>query len=1089
MLLLTAVTALTADAVALEEGAEIPVAPGETVDVVLELSAGELLNAVFEQRGIDLAISVLGPGGAEVWRRDNLQTATGHEDLWLVSEVEGPHTVRLSGRGDTTGSAVVTRLERRPAGGDDRIRVAAERAMATARREHRSGTPEALERARAAADEAADGFGRLALTSRRISALYQLGMSLRDLSRFEEATAVLGEGIALATAEQSHREEASLRNALAGVHWRRGELAEAAAEAERARRAAAAARDLHVEAWTLNNLAIYRHRLGRVDLALEAVSEAADLFARAGDTRGALAARLNLGLMQLERGDADTAIAAFHEVLAGARETGDLRLEGTVLHNLGDAYGVLGDHVRAAGQFELALAARRELGDDRRVASSLMGAGSAAGERGDAVTARARFEEALALYRAVEDRDGEAEALHQLGVLAAADEAAEGLAQLGRALDLRREIGDLSGEAETLVAIGSVRLAAGDPAGAATTITKGLTAARSLEDPYLEAEARHLLARAALAGGRPEAALAEVDRALELVESVRSRIGSEELRATWMAAVRHYAELRIELLLELGRVEAAFEASERARARLLVDLLGEVGVPLTTEPGLAERLADAEARITVRQRELLDERLEEHSDPERVAGLEDEVAAAFERYRNVREAIRTSQPRRAAYSEPRPASVTDARRLLGPDAALLEYLIGDGIAVAFVVTDDRLEVFDLGPSDAIAAEVDAMRRALESPGRRGRARADLAAAALYRTTVAPAMAAIGDRSRLLVVPDGPLHAVPFDALVTSDPATRRGPARLLDRFVVSTAPSVTVLRLLADERRPDRTGARLAVAGFADPPAGSAAAADLRTGGFVLGPLPESRRELADIAAVVGQERALLFVGDDATEARLGSSSEVSTARALHLATHGLVDDRRPERTALLLAPSAGSDGLLHTFEVFELELDNDLVVLSACRTGLGREVNGEGMLGLSHAFFHAGARSLVVSLWRVADTSTRELMVRFYRHLEEHDAATALTRAKRELAARSATADPFHWAGFVLVGGHPGREQVRFVHTFRASHLHPPREAAGPFTVVPGPRHVGGPSSQGTEPLQAEVLPDSNPSMKRGLASSAPRS
>lgn len=1020
VVLIAAATSLTAGVAVLEKGAEIPLAPGETVETVLELSAGELVNAVLEQRGVDLAIAVLDPGGAEVWRRDNLQTTTGHEDLWLVSELEGAHTVRLSGRGKTGGTAAVTRFERRPASPDDRIRVAAEVAMATARREHRAGTPEALERARAAAAGAADRFARLALTSRRISALYQLGMCLRDLTLFEEATAVLGEGIALAADGQHDRDEASLRNALAGVHWRRGELAAAAAEVELARRAAAAAQDLHVEAWTLNNLAIYRHRLGRVDLAVEAISQAADLFGRAGDTRGALAARLNLGLMQLERGDADTAIAAFHEVVAGARETGDRSIEGTALHNLGDAYGMLGDHARAAEQFELALAVRRELGDDRRVASSLMGAGSAAGECDDAGTARARFERALGLYRAVQDRDGEADALHQLGVLAAAGDAGEGLAQLDRALALRREIGDLSGEAATLAAIGSTRLDAGHLDRADDALSRALETARMTADPYLEAECLYLLARIASAHGQPEAALAQVERALELVESVRSRVGSEELRATWMAAVRHYAELRVGLLLELGRVEAAFEASERARARLLVDLLAEVGVPLTTEPGLAERLADAEAQITVRQRELLDERLGEQPDPERVARLEEGIAAAFERYRAVREAIRTSQPRRAAYSEPRQATMADTRRLLGPDAALLEYLIGDEIAVAFVVTDDHVAAHRIGSPETIAGEADALRRSLESPGRRGRRRGILAAAALYRTAVAPAMSAIGDRSRLVIVPDGPLHSVPFEALVTSDPTDRRAPTRLVDRFVVSTAPSATALRLLADEQRPEPAGARLAMAGFADPATGASAAALLRSDRLVPGPLPESRRELADIAAVVGDERALQLVGDDATEARLRTSSEVTTARALHLATHGLVDDRHPDRTALLLAPSAGDDGLLHAFEVFELQLDNDLVVVSACRTGLGREVRGEGMLGLSHAFFHAGARSLVVSLWRVADNSTRHLMVRFYRHLLHRDPATAMTLAKRELASQTATADPFHWAGFLLVGGDP---------------------------------------------------------------------
>jgi CHAT domain-containing protein len=177
---------------------------------------------------------------------------------------------------------------------------------------------------------------------------------------------------------------------------------------------------------------------------------------------------------------------------------------------------------------------------------------------------------------------------------------------------------------------------------------------------------------------------------------------------------------------------------------------------------------------------------------------------------------------------------------------------------------------------------------------------------------------------------------------------------------------------------------------------------------------------VVEIAWGFGVERSLLFLGDRATEANVKSSPALRSARWVHFATHGFLDERRPERSGLVLAGADGSgeDGVLRVDEIFNLELSADLAVLSACDTGLGKRLSGEGLVGLTRAFLYAGAAAVVVSLWQVEDRSTAELMVQLKENLDRgDDHAEALRQAKLGLIAGGRFAEPRLWAPFILVG------------------------------------------------------------------------
>ncbi|KAB2958427.1 MAG: CHAT domain-containing protein [Thermoanaerobaculia bacterium] len=182
--------------------------------------------------------------------------------------------------------------------------------------------------------------------------------------------------------------------------------------------------------------------------------------------------------------------------------------------------------------------------------------------------------------------------------------------------------------------------------------------------------------------------------------------------------------------------------------------------------------------------------------------------------------------------------------------------------------------------------------------------------------------------------------------------------------------------------------------------------------------LPASEGEAAAIAELFG-ESAVVFAGREASEERFKSRAQAGAARYLHVAAHGLVSEEFPHLSGLALALRAGGseDGLLQAHEIAKLRLDADLVVLSACQTGLGREVRGEGLVGLSQAFFQAGARGLVVSLWNVADASTARLMRSFYRRLAAGAPASEALRGAQLEQLDEGNPHPYYWAPFVVVG------------------------------------------------------------------------
>ncbi|MEM6457650.1 MAG: CHAT domain-containing protein, partial [Acidobacteriota bacterium] len=429
----------------------------------------------------------------------------------------------------------------------------------------------------------------------------------------------------------------------------------------------------------------------------------------------------------------------------------------------------------------------------------------------------------------------------------------------------------------------------------------------------------------------------------------------------------------------------AADAIADADLRRLRDLHGQLGA-LTAQLRAAERAARPDGVRRARHIERLTA----------VRGALDDHLAR----------LRKAYPRYASLYDPQPSELRAVQAALGDGELLLAYLVGARGGTLFAVTRDALTLYPLPAADVLRTQVDGLVDSLRRPRRLRRAR-DLLAARLAETLLAPVAAQLAASTRVVIAPDGPLHALPFAALPGTDDAPL-GASRAL-----AHVPSASALVGLRAARAPTARGgrdARVALIGHAD-------AAGLR-------PLPAVAREIDAIVDVVTAASPrpgaavvppLVLVGADAREARVKRDPDIARARVLHFAGHARAGAERARSGALALAPGDGEDGTLHADEIFALRLEAELVVLSACDS-LGGRRRGEGLVGLGRAFFYAGTHSLIGTLWPVDDGATAAFMAAFYRH--RRDAPTVAEALRRTQAERRAIDPaPRTWAPFVYVG------------------------------------------------------------------------
>lgn len=1042
--------------------AERDIGLGETHEFLLPISAGAYLDLEVLPTGVEIEGSLLDPSGTAVATLEGEEGSGGAKLLAWVSSAPGPYRLRIKTRGSYAVQAHYELKVRnlRSAEPEDATRVEAARKLAESRR-LRDRQPDGAENAarealslwRSAGDgpgevEALSELGSIFVTKREYPEA--LRWHEKALERAREIQSAAGIARSLINLGNGYRLNAEPRKAIASYQeardrWR--ELGNASEEAfalqglgkayldvndnDAALESFRAALERHErsrevleQAHDLSGIGAVHFGRGNIGECFKTYERALELSRSAGDQASENLLENNLGAAYYRYGQLQKAVG----ILTRLTETGSKDL-GLYLYNLGAIYLELGDLEKALDHYRRSVDVYRRTGSPQQVEGALVGVGTTLQRMGKPREALLEYQEArkLTSARSWEVSHHEGLALVDLG------KPGEGLSRLRQALAIARETHNRASEAATLLAMGVAHRALGEPDQASDFFAQAIRLGIEIEYPSVVPPALLQGAMVRRDQGRLEEARESVEKALEIIESTRRNIAGQQIRTSYLASKRMYYEFYIDLLMKLDQLHPeggykalALEASERGRSRGLLDLLAEGRIDV--DEGISPELREREGRIAFDLKSIQDALGSGRLSAAREKELKDQLADVYKRQVELEWDIREQNPRYARVRYPNPLKTEEIRGGLDEETALLEYAIGKERSTLFVLTRGKLSSYPLPSAAEIARQAGVLRGAVERESLQTRKAYLESASQLYRMLVEPAVSAgaLAGKKNLLIVPDRDLYYIPFETLLTRADAggSYADLPYLLRQYAISYVPSASVLAGLR-QPRPAGTGDSRSLVAFAPfaPPAGAAAqGAGLtrREGGQSFRALPASRQEVFGIGELYPGS-ALEFVGDEATEDNVKRNPAVAAARRLHFATHAQLDERYPEYSSLILArsPSGQEDGYLRVQEIFGLKLSADLVVLSACQTALGKEVTGEGLIGLTRAFFYAGAPSLVVSLWNVIDAPTPDLMLDLYTQMDSlHDKSRSLQKAKLDLISRRPRyAHPSFWAPFILIG------------------------------------------------------------------------
>jgi CHAT domain-containing protein/predicted negative regulator of RcsB-dependent stress response len=835
-------------------------------------------------------------------------------------------------------------------------------------------------------------------------------------------------------------------------------------------------------AYTLLNLGYLHGNLGNTQLSMDFYNRALAISQTINDRQKQALTLTAMGGAYALQGEKQKALNLHNQALILFRTIGNRSGEAATLNGIGYLYDDLGIKSNALKCYTMALQLYQSI-DNRNYAAITLGyIGRVHFALGEKEKALEFYNQKLATSRAVQDRRMESYTLKDIGnVLSTTRGKDKALDYYKQALALSRDVMDRRGGAYIINSIGSLYEQLGSKPQALDYYRQALPLMEAVADRRGEVITLFNIARAERDLGQLAAARAHIEKSLDLIEYLRTKVANPSLRISYLETVYQHYEFYVDLLMRMHRLEPsagyeilALEANEHARARTLLENLIEARTDI--RQGVDPELLAEEGRV----RQQLNQKAEQQTrllsgkfTPQQAAAIKKEVELLLAQYEEVESRVRDKSPRYAALTQPIRFKLADLQKELDPETVLLEYSLGEERSYCWAVTATSVKSFELpgrAEIEAAAREVyrllatnNARRKneslaAQEARFKQSVADYPEAAATLSRILLNPVASHL-ERKRLVIVADGILQYIPFATLPepgqeNSDMASRQ--PLVVDHEVVML-PSLSTLAVLRQEVR-GRPPAKKAVAVIADPvferddpriksiksqrpipsPAkptqireGSLIGRQLERAARDLGTddepvsferLPFTLQEAEAIFTIVPQAETRRAIGFDAN-LRTALDPELRQYRIIHFATHGLLNNSYPELSGIVLSlidkSGRPQDGFLRLNEIYNLDLPAELVVLSACQTGLGKVARGEGLIGLTRGFMYAGVARVVASLWRINDRAAAELMRYFYEamFLQRSTPAAALRAAQIKMWRAGEWRFPHYWAAFVLEG------------------------------------------------------------------------
>lgn len=951
----------------------------------------------------------------------------------------------------------------------EKVQSEAEKVFIEADELFKLGTRESLVAAIIKYQVAVEKWQRANRPDRESEALTRIAVSYFNLDEYGEALKYYNKSLDLSRGLGDRSGEAQALNGIGRTYWSTGEFTKALDFYTQSLAPRRAAGNRIGEGFTLGNIGAAYWAIGQGTKAFEFYRQALAIMQETHSQDGQAFILYNLGLAYASRAESAKALQHYEEALRLERLTQDHRSEASTLNNIGLVYTALGDFDRALEYLNEALSIRRTGAYRPGIAITLRNIGDIYARLGKPEKALGNYLEAIPLSEAVGDRRGKAYTLDSIGVVYwKMRDYEKAQLYLEKAIALFREITHKTGIATSLADIGPTYVALGKTQAAMDCYEEALSLFRETLDRAGELRTLYEIALLKRSTGKLANALSEITEALNIAELVRGRVGGQELRASYFATVQDYYDLGIDILMRLHKEKPAaqfdrlaLQISERSRARSLLDTLAESNVDI--HKGAEPQLIQEERRLLQElneKRKALTQLLSDKHDSQTVSRLDRDIEDLTNQYEDLELRLKQSKSTYTDLTRPVTLAVNEIQeQLLDSNTLLLEYALGPDRSYLWAVTNSSVLTCELPKQselELLARELNESVRArnLQLKNESAEQRADRltladaqylrASKSLSRALLGPVMTEL-EGKRLIIVAEGALQTVPFAALPILS-AEKEGKVRatgygtpLVVEHETVNLPSASILGVLRNEVTFMKKGGKKVII-FADPVFGptdsriQSSSSSSRPSKFapqavisepneeVLPRLVFSREEAQAILALVQDTESKMALDFEASGA-LAKSSELKNYNIVHFATHTRIDSDRPERSEVILSryDKSGNSlkGSLSLADIYNLNLSAQLVVLSGCETALGKELRGEGLMGLTRGFMYAGAPRVVSTLWRIDDRVTSELMRVFYEGLFKRglSPAKALQEAQIAIWRKRNWEHPYYWAAFALQG------------------------------------------------------------------------